>query len=84
MFYKVGFISSEGNIEIKYDNIPCIEEADLLAQRIMWCNRRIDTVSPIPTTRPVKAVIIPITEEVQNQLEVFKATEVLHAKYLSI
>ena len=52
MFYKVGFISSEGNIEIRYDNIPCIEEANLLAQRIMWCNRRIDTVSPIPVARP--------------------------------
>lgn len=82
MYYQVGFISIDGDIEIKYDNIPSIEEAELLAQRVMWCNRRINPNSKILGTKPVKAVIIPITEEVQNQLEVFKATEVLHAKYL--
>lgn len=82
MHYQVGFISIYGDIEIKYDNIPSIEEAELLAQRVMWCNRRINPNSNILGTKLVKAVIIPITEEVQNQLEVFKATEVLHAKYL--
>ena len=82
MYYQVGFISIYGDIEIKYDNIPSIEEAELLAQRVMWCNRRINPNSKILGTKLVKAVIIPITEEVQNQLEVFKATEVLHAKYL--
>lgn len=82
MYYQVGFISIYGDIEIKYDNIPSIEEAELLAQRVMWCNRRINPNSKILGTKSVKAVIIPITEEVQNQLEVFKATEVLHAKYL--
>jgi len=82
MYYQVGFISIYGDIEIKYDNIPSIEEAELLAQRVMWCNRRINPNSKILGTKQVKAVIIPITEEVQSQLEVFKATEVLHAKYL--
>lgn len=78
--YDIGFICNKtGKVEILYKDVDNIEAAVLLSQRIMICNRTVDTGSETPTTKPVLAAILPhIIEDSYAYPYILNLTESSH------